>query len=121
MTRRAVKAPVEEGGWNIFQTWAGGNAQSSPINLSAHAATGENAWFGWPEDARHEELRDAWAAAPTLEERQEIARQLQENSYRIVTQCIFGQWVSPVAYRTTLSDIVAIPEVIPFWNMKKSA
>jgi peptide/nickel transport system substrate-binding protein len=34
-TRRAVKAPVEEGGWNIFHTWAGGNAQSSPINLSA--------------------------------------------------------------------------------------
>jgi peptide/nickel transport system substrate-binding protein len=121
VTRRAVKAPVEEGGWNVFHTWAGGNAQSSPINLAAHAATGEDAWFGWPEDARHEELRDAWAAAPTLEERQEIARQLQENSYKIVTQCIFGQWLSPVAYRDSLSDIIAIPEVIPFWNMKKSA
>ena len=43
VTRRAVKAPVEEGGWNIFHTWAGGNAQSNPIALSAHAATGENA------------------------------------------------------------------------------
>ena len=50
-----------------------------------------------------------------------MAKELQENSYKIVTQCIFGQWVSPVAYRDTLSDVLVIPEVIPFWNMKKSA
>ena len=47
-----------------------------------------------------------------------MAKELQENSYKIVTQCIFGQWVSPVAYRDTLSDVLAIPEVIPFWTIR---
>ncbi len=66
VTRRAVKKPVAEGGWNIFITWAGGNSVASPIALAAHAATGDKAWFGWPTNARQEELRNEWAAAPTL-------------------------------------------------------
>jgi hypothetical protein len=67
-----------------------------------------------------------FCSAPTLQicrsrvRRQEVARQLQETSYRIVTQVHLGPVVSPVAYRNTISDIVAIPEVIPFWNMKRA-
>jgi peptide/nickel transport system substrate-binding protein len=121
VTRRAVKEPVEQGGWNIFHTWAGGNATSNPIALAAHAATGEDAWFGWPTDEKHEELRNAWAAAPTLEERQKVAEQLQANGYDFVIHCVFGQWTAPVAYRDTLSDVLPVPEVVPFWNLKKSA
>jgi peptide/nickel transport system substrate-binding protein len=117
VTRRAVKAPVAEGGWNIFVTWAGGNATSSPIALAAHAATGDRGWFGWPENERQEELRDAWAAAPDLDARREVARQLQENFYDYVHHIPYGQWVAPVAYRDNVTGLLPVPEVLPFWNI----
>ena len=120
VTRRAVKGPVDEGGWNIFLTYGSGVATSNPISLIAHAATGEKAWYGWPSNEKQEKLRDEWAAAPTLEARQQVAREFQENGYDYVYMCVYGQWVAPVAYRTTISDVVAVPEVIPFWGMKKS-
>jgi len=34
---------------------------------------------------------------------------------------VFGQWTAPVAYRDTLSDVLPVPEVVPFWNLKQSA
>ena len=40
VTRRSNQKPPDQGGWNVFYTCGGGNATSSPIALSAHAATG---------------------------------------------------------------------------------
>jgi peptide/nickel transport system substrate-binding protein len=117
VTRRAVKAPPEEGGWNIFVTWGDGNSHSSPIADVIHPATGANAWFGWPENALQEELRDQWSAAPTLEERQAIARRLQENFYDYVHHVPFGQWFQPVAHRARLTGLLRVPVVVPFWNV----
>jgi peptide/nickel transport system substrate-binding protein len=120
VTRRSVKEPPDQGGWNIFITWAGGNATSSPINLFAHAAVGEQGWYGWPKNELHEQMRDEWAAAPTLEARKAVADKLQENAWNFVPMVYLGQWVSPVAYRKTLSGVVAIPEIVPFWNIEKT-
>ena len=120
VTRRAVKSLPSEGGWDIFITWASGHAFDNPIGLAAHAANGEEAWFGWPSNFDHEEYRDEWAAAGTFEERQEVAKKMQENAWNFAPMAILGQWTPPVAYRTVLTDIIAMPEVVPFWNMKKS-
>jgi peptide/nickel transport system substrate-binding protein len=117
--RRAVQAPPDQGGWNIFLTSAGGPAVGNPIALAGHAATGTRGWFGWPENARHEELRNAWAVAPTLEARKEVARQMQENAWDFVPHLYFGQWVQPAAYRTSTRNWLPVPEVIPFWNVER--
>lgn len=116
--RRAVQAPPNQGGWNIFITSAGGQAVGNPIALAGHAATGRRGWFGWPENARHEELRDAWAKAPTLEARQQIARQMQQNAWDFVPHLYFGQWTQPVAHRGT-RNWLPVPEVVPFWNVER--
>ncbi len=121
VTRRAVKGPVDQGGWNIFHTYAGGVAMANPIAISEAAANGPKAWYGWPSNEKQEQLREAWAAAPTLEAREKVARELQQNGYDFVIECVFGQWVAPVAYRDVLSDIVPVPAIIPFWGMKKAA
>lgn len=118
VTRRAVKKPVAEGGWNIFITWAGGNSVASPIALAAHAATGDKAWFGWPSNAKQEDLRNEWAAAPTLPERREVAKKLQANAYSYVHHVQIGQWVAPVAYRDRVKGLLPVPEVLPFWNIE---
>src|SRR5256714_8174649 len=47
VTRRAVKSPPDQGGWNIFITWAGAAAVGSPMAFIGHQANGEKGWFGW--------------------------------------------------------------------------
>ncbi len=122
VTRRSNQKPVAEGGWNVFFTWAGGNATSNPIALSAHAATGTKGWFGWPENALTETLRTDWASAPTLEARREVARKLNRNMFDYVHDIKTGQWVGPVAYRADrLRGILPVPEVIPWWNVERYA
>ena len=120
VNRRAVKAPPDQGGWNLFITWADGNAVSNPIALAGHAATGEKAWFGWPSDAKNEELRDKWALAGSLAEKQQIARELQENAWNFVPHVWLGQWVAPTARRKNLTGMLAVPGVVPFWNVQKA-
>jgi peptide/nickel transport system substrate-binding protein len=121
VTRRSVKKPPIEGGWNIFITWASGHAFDNPIGLAAHAANGEAAWFGWPKDEAQEKMRDEWAAAPTLEERKAVAKRIQENAWNYVPMATLGQWTPPVAYRTSLKGILPMPEIVPFWNIDKTA
>src|SRR5437667_5162637 len=56
ITRRAVKEPPEKGGWNIFHTWLVGPDMVNPAVNFPIRGTGEKAWFGWPSDAKMEEL-----------------------------------------------------------------
>jgi peptide/nickel transport system substrate-binding protein len=120
VNRRAVKAAPDQGGWNLFITWADGNSVGNPIALAGHAATGEKAWFGWPLDAKNEELRDQWAVAGSLEEKLKIARELQDNAWNFVPHVWLGQWVQPTARRKNLTGMLAVPGVIPFWNAQKT-
>ena len=66
LTRRAVKKPPAEGGWNMFSTTVTGITFSDPIAFTGQAAAGEKSWFGWPSDPLQEQLRKKWATAPTL-------------------------------------------------------
>jgi peptide/nickel transport system substrate-binding protein len=63
ITRRAVKEPIEKGGWSIFHTWLVGPDMVNPAVNFPIRGTGEKAWFGWPTDAKMEELREAWFKA----------------------------------------------------------
>ena len=122
VTRRANQNAPDQGGWNVFYTWGGGNATANPIALSAHAATGRKAWFGWPENALNEQLRTEWSAAPTLAARRAVAQRLNRNMMDYVHDVKTGQWVGPVAYRSDrLRGLLAIPEIIPWWNVERYA
>jgi peptide/nickel transport system substrate-binding protein len=116
-----VKKPPAEGGWNIFATTATGLAFASPIEFSGHAATGERAWFGWPANELQEKLRDQWAAAPTLDERKRVARELQRNAWDYVQHVYLGQFFRRSAWRKNIRNVLAMPEIVPFWNMEKAA
>ncbi|MBM3570095.1 MAG: ABC transporter substrate-binding protein [Alphaproteobacteria bacterium] len=120
VTRRSNKNAPDQGGWNVFFTWGGGNATSSPINLFGHAANGQNAWFGWPENALHEQLRTEWAGAPTLEARRAVIARMNRNMIDYVHDIKTGQWVGPVAYRADrMKGMLAVPEVVPWWNVER--
>jgi peptide/nickel transport system substrate-binding protein len=122
VTRRSNQNPPAQGGWNVFFTWGGGNATSSPINLFGHAATGRKAWFGWPENARHEQLRNEWAAAADVAARRKVAQAMNRNMLEYVHDVKLGQWVAPVAYRSDrIRGLLPVPEVVPFWNVERFA
>jgi peptide/nickel transport system substrate-binding protein len=120
VTRRAVKAPPDQGGWNVFITSAGGAGVGSPLGFVGHQANGEKGWFGWPTDAKSDELRTKWALAETVEERKMIAREMQENAWNYVPQVWYGQWLQPAVMRANINGIIPIPEVIPWWNVEKT-
>lgn len=118
--RRASREAPDKGGWNMFVSWGATHLSNSPLAHPGFAATGDKAWYGWPADQKHEELRGKWAEADTEDARKEIARQLQDNAWNFVPQVYLGQWTPPVAYRSNLSGLIAVPEILPFWNIEKA-
>ena len=100
ITRRAVKAPPDQGGWNIFITWSGAASVGNPIAFVGHQANGEKGWFGWPTDDAHEKLRDKWAAAGSLDEQKAVAREMQKQRLGFRAACL----ARPVALAGRLSQ-----------------
>jgi len=118
-SRRTVTAPPDEGGWNLFLTWAiGADAMNPVLNIALSGGCRERAWFGWPCDEKIEELRDAFARAPDAATRRALAEQVQARAFEIVTHATYGQWFNPVAYRDNLRGLIRSP-VQFFWNVEK--
>ena len=117
LTRRARRDPVAQGGWSMFFTFSAGTDMMTPAAHLMLRGSGANAWFGWPDDPKLEQLRDAWFAAPDLAAQQSIARELQLRAFDTVPFIPLGQYFQPTAYRSTLSGILNGFAV--FWNVKK--
>jgi peptide/nickel transport system substrate-binding protein len=118
-SRRAEKKKPSEGGWNIFHTYSTGADVSSPIaNIGISGGGVEKAWFGWPTDAKIEQLRDKYARASTRADKDKIINELQARLFEVVPYVNYGQWFQPMAWRSNLSGVVVSP--VPFfWNIEK--
>jgi len=119
VTRRTKKDPVGQGGWSIFFTSSGGLEGSNPAFNIATAANCDKAWWGWPCDPKLEELRSEWALATTLDARKKIAQQIQIVATDDVVYIPWGVWKTPSAMRTSLKNMLKVPDSIVFWNVEK--
>jgi peptide/nickel transport system substrate-binding protein len=119
VTTRRNRKEVGPSGWHIFLTSGGGFSAANPAFHIPMSAACDKAWFGWPCDDVMEKLRVDWVKASSLEARKEIATTIQRRSMEIVQYIPFGQWVSPVAFRSNVSGILAVPETQVFWNVAK--
>ena len=118
VTRRSNQNPPEQGGWNVFYTWSGGNATSSPISLFAHAAIGKKAWFGWPTSERIEQLRLDWFNATSLEAQKKICSELQLQVFEDVPYVPLGATYQVSALRKGWVDF---QEQMPlFYTLRKA-
>ncbi|MGR9411830.1 MULTISPECIES: ABC transporter substrate-binding protein [Rhizobium] len=118
--RRENKGPVENGGWSIFITTQSDFSLGNPIGSSFFLANGEKAWYGWPKSDEFETLRAKWADVGTVEERKELAREMQQVWWDFVGTVFLCRALSPSAHRTGLVDLVTTQgEYRPMWNMKK--
>lgn len=118
ITRRSSKEPIEKGGWSIFHTWFVGPDMVNPALNSPLRGAGEKSWFGWPNDPKLEELRDAWFAAQTPAEQKKMAEELQKRAFETVPYVPTAQFIIPTAYRTNITGIIKSP-VTFLWNVEK--
>jgi peptide/nickel transport system substrate-binding protein len=119
VTRRASKKPPAEGGWNMFETgWVGSDLLDPSTNVMLRA-NGEKAWFGWPTDAKLEELRIQWIKASDSEERQDIAARIQQRAFEVVPYVPTGQFYTKTALRKNIKGYISAPAIF-MWNIEKT-
>lgn len=117
--RRAQRAPVAEGGWNIVLSFEVGESAAHPLGNLMLASNCEKANAGWPCDAEFEKIRLSAANAKTPADRKAIADALQLRAYEHVVPYIsFGQYSIPIAVSKRLSG-VSVTSVPTFWNIEK--
>jgi peptide/nickel transport system substrate-binding protein len=114
-SRRALRDPVADGGWNMFHTWWIGADVIDPMSI-AFSGSPDKGWFGWPTDAELEKARTAFSQAGSLEEKKALARTVQERLWAIGASGELGQFFVPVAYRNNVKGLIKSP-VQFFWNM----
>ena len=120
VARRSKKEPPAQGGWNIFITGTTVLTSSNPITHTSIGMGCDKAWFGWPCDAEVETLRNSWALGADVAARKQIAVEVSKAAYQKVPYISFGQWTSPVAYRSDkISGVLSVPSVPPMWNIEK--
>src|ERR1700712_5478265 len=121
VTRRASQKPPKEGGWNMFFTnWAAADVVNPIASLPVSGKGKSGGWFGWPEDARLEELRDAYARSSSPDAQKKIAAELQARVYDEVIYIPLGQYTAPSAWRKSLTGVLDGPATPVFWNIDKS-
>ncbi len=118
-SRRVNRSSPQAGGWDIGLTyWPGGNI-SDPVGNVPMQANCEEAWPGWPCDAKHQAMIDAFPYAPDEQARKQLADQIQMSAYELVPYVPIGQWFAPVAYSPRVSGVLSVPGSTVFWNIKK--
>ncbi|MEX2495269.1 MAG: ABC transporter substrate-binding protein [Woeseia sp.] len=118
-SRRINRAPPNAGGWDIGLTyWPGGNV-SDPVGNVPMQANCEKAWPGWPCDAEHQALIEAFPFTYDPTERQALADRIQSSAYTLVPYVPIGQWFSPVAYSPRVSGVLDVPGTTVLWNIDK--
>src|SRR5918999_815175 len=118
ITRRSSKEPLDRGGWSIFHTWWVGPDFASPAYNAAIRGAGDKAWFGWPNDRKMEELRDAWFEAQDAASQKALAEAMQRRAWETVPYIPTAQFISPTAYRSNVSGMLISP-VAFLWNVEK--
>lgn len=104
-------------GWSIFGVTASGFDLASPpthFYLSGNCID----YAGWSCDERMTPLFAAFPRAQTEAERRRIASELSAIAFENVPAVMWGQFVTPAAWRSNLRNL--IPSSIPlFWGVEK--
>ncbi|OLO04466.1 ABC transporter substrate-binding protein [Salinicola socius] len=120
VTRRASQQPPSEGGWNMFFTnWYIPEVWNPLVNPMLNGRGKDGGWFGWPDDAELESMRNEFAKATSDDDRKAIAERIQQHAFEQVTYIPLGEYSIPAAWNNDLSGILHSPVPV-FWNITKS-
>ncbi len=88
--------------------------QSNPATHAWLSTAGAAAAPGWPDNPKLEALRVSWLSAP---DPKPVAEEIQREALQDVPYVPIGQYLSPTAYRRTLSGVLRGFPV--FWNVRR--
>jgi peptide/nickel transport system substrate-binding protein len=118
--RRAKQEPPSQGGWNMFHTnWVAHDVMNPIGNAGVNTKGAKGGWFGWPEDAQIEDMRDRFARESDPAKQKKIAEDIQRRAYEIGAYLPLGEYTAAIAFRgDRLSGILDGP--VPYlWNVEK--
>ena len=117
ITRRTSREPIEKGGWSIFHTAFLAAEMSSPA-ATPMVSSGHNAWFGWPDNKKLEDLREAWFNTADAVAAKKAADAVQLEASKFVPYIPTAQFFILTAFRSNLSGAIVAP-VTFLWNVEK--
>ncbi len=119
--RRAIKDPVDSGGWNIFHTGFALVDVANPLtNAAINTVCDGTNWPGWPCDEGIEEIRRAFAESTDDAEKKQLAEELQDAVMNFVTHVSYGQYLKPIGYRKEVENLITTWVGPVYWNVSKN-
>ena len=106
----------ERDGWSAFCASVSGADHADPLSIPAARGSAATTWFGGPDDAEAERLRDSWIDMPDLSRRRAIAARLQDQVFRTASFVPLGQWFPVSAWRTAMNTPLPGPFPV-FWDV----
>jgi peptide/nickel transport system substrate-binding protein len=119
LQKRANKGPASEGGWNAFVSWGYTFELGNPAaNFLLNSVCDGSSWFGWPCDKAMDDIRNNWMRETDSSRRRALRDQLQARAAEFVPFVPLGQYLSQVAYRSVVTDLLDTPVTV-LWNARK--
>jgi peptide/nickel transport system substrate-binding protein len=120
VARTAKKDPVEQGGWNLFVTTAGGVYAFDPlINTNTDMSCDGRNNVGWPCDEQVEKLRAQYVRTTDPARKKEVLTALHRRLFETQPTVMLGQFNPPSAWRSNVQGVLKTPITV-FWNISKS-
>ncbi|RPE72169.1 peptide/nickel transport system substrate-binding protein [Pacificibacter maritimus] len=118
--RRANKAPIAEGGWNIFQTGWDGMALQSPLTNVYVSGACDDAWYGWNCSETLQRLKQDYINATSVDEQKTIGEAMQQEAYEIVSVIMMGQYTQASAWSANLEGMRQATVTTNLWGVSKA-
>ncbi|MCW3475780.1 ABC transporter substrate-binding protein [Limobrevibacterium gyesilva] len=116
--RRASRQPPDKGGWNVFFTYLNGTNNFDPAGQLGIRGNGKDAWFGWPDMPKLEELRNAWFAAPDLAAQKQVCERIQLQVWQDVPFIPLGVYYQPGAWNKAFTGMrIGFPQ---FYDVRRA-
>ena len=117
--RRTSHEPLDKGGWSMFPAGFPAGEHTDPLLATGIRGNGKKAWFGWPDDAKLEELREAWIDTTDAAVQRKLVEELQARALDLVTIIPVGQYLPPAAWGKKIST--PLQGLCPvFWGVSKA-
>ncbi|MGI6247426.1 MAG: ABC transporter substrate-binding protein [Pseudochelatococcus sp.] len=119
VARRTSRAPVAQGGWNVFSTTNVLPDVGDPLGFIGVAAGGDSAWFGWPSVPEIEAARARLARTGDAEEAKAIGREIHKLTIDNVVMIPMGEFYNVTVKSKKLGGQLDA-EAPVFWNITKA-
>ena len=120
VSRRAKKEAPKDGGWNMFCTaWVAPDIGNPVINAALPARGAATPWFGWPEDAKLEELRATFMKETDAKKKIALAGEVQKRAFEVATHAPLGEYSQPEAGRKAIKGWLTSGLAHTYWNISK--